>query len=141
MRRHLVALSDGAVVEAEEVYELIEELADADGGYLHRAAQSLRGTTKRQHRQKKRLTLRRQSAVQELHSPRRSRPSCGWRTCCGAASGREQERRRAQRRSGPHLPAARRAAPGGPPGSDRGTTAREHTEHRHATTRTTRNTF
>lgn len=38
---HLVGLSHGAVVEAEEVDELIQELADAGAGDVHRAAQRL----------------------------------------------------------------------------------------------------
>lgn len=42
-RTHLVGLSHGAVVEAEEVDELIKELADAGAGDVHGAAQSLSG--------------------------------------------------------------------------------------------------
>lgn len=39
--QHLVALSDRAVVETEQVDELIQELTDTDGGDVHWAAQSL----------------------------------------------------------------------------------------------------
>lgn len=42
-RTHLVGLSHGAVVEAEEVDDLIQKLADADAGDVHGAAQSLSG--------------------------------------------------------------------------------------------------
>lgn len=51
---HLVRLSDGAVVEAEEVDELIEELTDAAAGDVHGAAESLSGRqTGYSHRKKK----------------------------------------------------------------------------------------
>ncbi len=52
---HLVALSDGTVVETEKVNQLIQKLADADGGDVHRAAQSLRGKT---HKNVHRMTCR-----------------------------------------------------------------------------------
>lgn len=40
---HLVALPDGAVVEAEEADEPIQEFADVEGGSFHGAAQRLAG--------------------------------------------------------------------------------------------------
>lgn len=55
-RVHLVRLSDGAVVETEEVDELIQELTDAAAGDVHGAAKSLSGRQtgyshrKKQHR-------------------------------------------------------------------------------------------
>lgn len=42
---HLVTLANGAIVETEEVYQLIQKLADSDRGDLHRAAQRLTGNT------------------------------------------------------------------------------------------------
>lgn len=42
---HLVTLANGAIVETEEVYQLIQKLADSDRGDLHRAAQRLPGNT------------------------------------------------------------------------------------------------
>lgn len=45
-RLHLIAHANRAVIEAEEVYELMQELADTDSGGIHRAAQSLRETRK-----------------------------------------------------------------------------------------------
>lgn len=39
---HLIAGANRTVIEAEEVYELIQELAHTDGGGVHRAAQSLK---------------------------------------------------------------------------------------------------
>lgn len=38
VKTHLVALSDGSIVEAEEVNELVQEATNADGGDVHRAA-------------------------------------------------------------------------------------------------------
>lgn len=38
---HLVAQAYGAIVETEEAYQLVQELADADRGDLHWAAQCL----------------------------------------------------------------------------------------------------
>lgn len=43
-RTHLVGLPDRAVVEAEEVDELLQELADAGAGDVHGAAQRLAQT-------------------------------------------------------------------------------------------------
>lgn len=37
----LVAPPDRTIVEMEEVYQLIQQLTDTDGGYFHWAAQSL----------------------------------------------------------------------------------------------------
>lgn len=44
---HLVTLANGAIVETEEVYQLIQKLADSNWGDLHWAAQRLPGNTHR----------------------------------------------------------------------------------------------